>query len=556
MIFISDNKTFVNDSFSVSANNKRKTILGYVSEDPGTGKTHAAIERAATLADCGELIVITQPTIQLLDATYRKLAQANGFGLKLIHSENCEHAVAEIMAYVSGGYKKEYSEAGHILLITQIALDRIPYFENAKAWHYICDEPPAVDDTFTLQIPETKDVIYHGYLQDMFETTPAHDRYDLLTVSATGRKVIEDMAANKNHDAVWKLLQPLAARIMAQPPWTVYVRSHDGLLSSDDGQPKDRLVAYAVRKPAFFSRFKSATVLGAKLQDTLLFKYYERQGVHWVEDVSISRKLRHRGQANADRVRILYAFNRQWSKRFRDKDGGKWRDAYVAAVKPRLNGSQFVWMGNKDVPDTLFGGATRLANAPHGLNDYIGYDVAVIVSALNPNPHHQHFLTSVIGASGVEIHTAIHKSTIYQAVTRISVRDPENTNEKLIIVPDHDSAQWLQQQFPGSVMEPLGLAEDQAHFGGRPLKGDKAMSSTERSRACRQRQRLLLGPKKAAMSNAEKCRASRSRRQHSIKGTKRLSHGASHCASRNPSFLCSLVSWWRAKTTPKVQRNL
>jgi hypothetical protein len=484
-----------------------KASIYYVSEDPGCGKTHAAMEHAAWLAGSGELVLITQPTIRLLNETHRHLSRVSRFGfrVKLIHSENSDNAVADIMAYISGGYKEDFSEGGHILLITQEALDRIPFFENAKAWNYICDEPPAVEESFTLAIPETKDLIYHRYLRDMFETTPIGNGYDLLTVSSTGRHLIEEMASNKNHDAIWKLLQPLAARIMAQH-WTVYVRTGDGLLTGEDGQPNDRLIAYAVREPQFFTRFKTATVLGARLQDTLLFKHYERCGTRWAEDRTIGGKIRHRGQPNSDRVTILYAYRQRWSKNLRDRDGAERLTLYVAAVNARLKGCRFVWLGNKDIADSLFDdcGGTRLANSPHGLNDYMAYDAAVIVSALNPAPGHQHFLTSIIGANKDEIYTAIHKSTVYQAVTRMSVRDPSNINYKLIIVPDLDSAEWLQRQFPGSKVEWLGVVggDQETNKGGRPRKPN-AMTSTERSRACRLRQRLLSDHK--AMHHGGDC---------------------------------------------------
>jgi hypothetical protein len=137
----------------------------------------------------------------------------------------------------------------------------------------------------------------------------------------------------------------------------------------------------------------------------------------------------------------------------------------------------------------LYVGRANLENSPHGLNTYQGYDVAVIVSALNPAPYHQHFMMSVLGSSKAEIHTGIHKATIYQAVTRISIRDPANKNPKTIIVPDRATALWLQEHFPGSTVEALGIdgGDEEETKGGRVrIHVDNAA----KCRAYRLRQRL------------------------------------------------------------------
>jgi hypothetical protein len=72
------------------------------------------------------------------------------------------------------------------------------------------------------------------------------------------------------------------------------VKKGDGLLTAEnEGGNKDRLVCYSVRLPEFFTRFKSATILGARLEETLLYQYYTQQlGVNFVPDYMIRRGLR------------------------------------------------------------------------------------------------------------------------------------------------------------------------------------------------------------------------------------------------------------------------
>ena len=47
------------------------------------------------------------------------------------------------------------------------------------------------------------------------------------------------------------------------------------------------------------------------------------------------------------------------------------RDRVVRRVAETFYDVEFVWMGNKDTPDDIFGGrGYRLPNSPHGLNHY------------------------------------------------------------------------------------------------------------------------------------------------------------------------------------------
>jgi hypothetical protein len=211
------------------------------------------------------------------------------------------------------------------------------------------DEPPSVEETFTLSMPDTVDLVYTNYLRDMFLVVSREgENYDFLVLNREHRKTLERMAANKNHDGIWETWRPLAGKLTAGGHWQSYVKAGNGLLTGEDGgEVKDRLVAYSVRRPEFFARFKSVTILGAKLEETLLFRHFVRAGVRFVEDAMISRKLRHRGQPNASLVKILYGYRRGWSKNARDKDDGKRLKAYVAAVKARLNGTEFRLAGQQ-----------------------------------------------------------------------------------------------------------------------------------------------------------------------------------------------------------------
>ena len=109
---------------------------------------------------------------------------------------------------------------------------------------------------------------------------------------------------------------------------------------------------------------------------------------------------------------------------------------------------EFAWMGNRDVPDDIFKGrGSRLPNSPFGLNCYQHLHHAVILSALNPPPAHFSFLDA-LGFDSREVKRAGYWQAVYQAVMRISPRNPDDTNPKTVIVMDRATAEWLAEHVP------------------------------------------------------------------------------------------------------------
>ena len=126
---------------------------------------------------------------------------------------------------------------------------------------------------------------------------------------------------------------------------------------------------------------------------------------------------------------------------------------------------EFAWMGNKDTPDDIFKGrGQRLPNSPFGLNPYQHLHHAVILSALNPPPAHFAFLDA-LGFDSREVKRAGYWQACYQAAMRISLRNPDDTNPKTVIVMDRATAEWMAGMFPGCTVAPLG------GMGDMPVKG-------------------------------------------------------------------------------------
>ena len=137
----------------------------------------------------------------------------------------------------------------------------------------------------------------------------------------------------------------------------------------------------------------------------------------------------------------------------------------IRRIAKTFENDDFVWMGNKDTPDSIFGGrGHRLPNSPHGLNHYQHIHNVAVLSALNPPPAHFAFLDA-LGFDSREVKRAGYWQAVYQAVMRGSPRNPEDMYPKTVIVMDRATADWLASMFPGCAVEALGGID------GIPAKG-------------------------------------------------------------------------------------
>jgi hypothetical protein len=167
------------------------------------------------------------------------------------------------------------------------------------------------------------------------------------------------------------------------------------------------------------------------------------------------------------------------------------QDRVVQRVAETFADVEFVWMGNKDTPDNIFNGrGQRLPNSPFGLNCSQHLHHAAVLSALNPPAAHFSFL-SALGFDSREVKRAGYWQAVYQAVMRISPRNPDDANPKTVIVMDRASAEWLAAMFPGCTIRPLG-GLDEMPVKGKPGRHREHDCNADRKRASRDKFRVEL----------------------------------------------------------------
>jgi len=231
----------------------------------------------------------------------------------------------------------------------------------------------------------------------------------------------------------------------------------------------------------------------ANFRDTLVYELWSHLGVRFEEDKALSQNLRFQEHQNGQLVSIKYLIDRPWSKYIQDESCSTGGESVLKlmslTVKSEFQEHPFLWQGNKWISNEGFGeNAQRLPNVPHGLNDYSNFDRIAFFSALNPRSDHFRFLETR-GIDPDAIRRAIYCSAAYQSVMRTSIRDPQSTTPKTVIVPDISAAQYLQKAFPGSQVEKLEtelIDPGNSTKRGRPRKYS---SRSEQMREYRQRKK-------------------------------------------------------------------
>jgi hypothetical protein len=460
------------------------TIISYSPVPTGGGKTFAAENFAINMVRHSRKVVIVQPTTGLLDQTLVGiLRKAPDVSVRSIHGENTKGVLSMIVQHL-----KEAQSGGEVLLVTHSAFERIPYFHDRGKWHVVMDEAPAAEFVFEFNLADT-----HTIFSGAVEVRPFDAEYGQMEVR--DRSLISGIARNRNGDEMYSRLSTLANRLLS-PHWRVFTPEANwfAMLDGRGDAERRKLRVHGILSPSLLDGFASATVLCAAFRQTLLYRLWAEQGVQFSPDKLITPDLRYRQHPNGHLLRISYLTAESWSKRFRDRpldDGsGQVMGEAIRRIQAEFGNEQFVWLGNKDVPDDIFRSpqAIRLPQVAHGRNDWDKLHNAVILSALNPPTSHFKFLER-FGVSADEAREAIFWQAAYQAGTRISTRKPDDPHPKHIVVPDRDTALFIHEQFPG--------APDPTPLGGSVLGAKKGTpgrprlhpSNAEKQAAYRRRKR-------------------------------------------------------------------
>jgi len=454
----------------------------FVDTIAGGGKTYAAIDVAADQARKGRKIVIAQPSRDLIDQSYADMcARHPDVAVSVIHSGTSPmRVVGDVIKF-----SREASERsnGEILFVTHSAILRLPYFQRQNEWSLIVDEVPNASPCYKF------DTLPRG-LMIALRAMPEGAQYSRIEIA---NKHLIKRVSRGEASAVFAPYRELC-NILLSKKWTVRVITRGWKLSSDDRQ----ITFFATLNPDALDDWRSVTVMSACLKDTLLFRVWTAYGVEWSERKAITKRLRSTEHTNGGLLTIHYATERDWSKKLRDaeiSENNTNLDEMILASMKLFGFAEHAYMVNVDIAETISGLVTeysgiQLPNTPHGLNDFQHLNNAVVYSALNLSPAHIKFLGHTCNVSSDEIRCAITYQATYQAALRISLRNPDSSTKKNIVVQDRGCAEYISALFPGSeiALLPTAIKAEKRISKGR----SRDVSSAVRKKEFRDEKQLRL----------------------------------------------------------------
>lgn len=441
----------------------------------GSGKTEATIKQMIGLVEAGETCILTHPTKEMNSQVRRRILELspNIFVETINGDTRPNKSVAEL-----AGHLRRPIDKPHIVLTTYKAFESLPYNINPGRYHLRCDEIPNCAKSISARIP-----CNHSELTDAFEIVQRGPIYGEILVRDESK--LRRFAENRQADAISEIYRPFALQLMDRN-WQTFIdlKQYNEFKAGRRDDPFLRI--FSLLKPKIFEGFKSVGLLGARAEETLLYKWWSRCGVQFTDDKEILSNLRYDKHENGDLIDFYYLSETNWSL-YAQNEHPDLKGKFTEAVINKLKGKMFGWIDNKtfegDSPFNSINGAVMLPHASHGRNDFQYLDNLAIITAFNYPPHISDFLQDYAGITKTEQNVAHDYHNTMQTIGRISIRDPNNDNRKIIILPDRLNAQWQSEVFPGSRVHSMNVDNRKPKPRGRPAIHENA---TERQRARRQ----------------------------------------------------------------------
>jgi hypothetical protein len=379
------------------------------------------------------------PSIDLLNQTLKQLTDLGVDAHVITCETNPRHVKSEIVRFL----KATSDIDGAVLLITWNAYVDLPYFHRRENWTIFLDEVPQVDRFYPLMLPHS-----YGFLAEHLQPFPTNNNALCLVKPKNSHKlkqVLDDV-----HDDVRALFRPLLKDVLSVNK-DVYIdmQTWDRIVERQNISKQDKqntLHFVSMLRPDFFA---GVILLGANIEDSLLFSWFRKKDVDFEAEKEIANNLRNLPSDLGQRVRIAYFISHpNLSKHVGKKEalnGGTVVDNMDALALEAFGEEPFLYVLNNDRKSELLNDASnakKISIISHGLNNLQGYQNIYFAAALNRHPKHFSMLKG-LGLSAELVHRATAHEAAYQVVMRSSLRNPESKEKVHVIVPDQASAERL-----------------------------------------------------------------------------------------------------------------
>jgi hypothetical protein len=409
----------------------------------GAAKTYNAIRFATAAVRAGEKYIFCVPSTRLAIQVEKDSQKAGCSAVTAIHSEDGKDG--SVVARLIHHFQNTDHDRGEVLILTMAALDRLKYIERKSSWHVIVDELPSPVFHLPISLHENR-----HHLLDLFTPQPWNAAYGLMHANEADTGRVADIARNRYLDQITHQVSEVANKLLSDH-WRCFALNDQLARFRGPADGQNTLDFFGLLQPSIFNGFKSVTLMGACLEESLLYRHWLSMGVDFVPHSQI--KARFTECPNGGLVTIQYAIDRDWSAGLRDMDGIF--ENIVGRCKAALKGKQYVFLVNKGIEMASLNDGLQLPHTSHGLNHFMGFHNAMLLSALNPPPAYFGFCSDMMGLDGDEVRTAIYRTAVYQAAMRISIRNLDDLNAKRVQVVDKATALWLSGLITGSKIEKL-----------------------------------------------------------------------------------------------------
>lgn len=444
-----------------------KTKVKIVSEPCGRGKTYAlgsVIQK--TLYKRNHLILA--PTLDLIAEMKSDLEEKHGIQSVIEITSNTSNSVRKTAIE----YFKSAEDTGHVLLMTWLGYQDLPYFNRRENWDVYIDEIPQIDEFLPFTIPfNNKKILDYVEIGE-----PVNEVLAKVKVKDGLEKELQKIIdkpfdqVNSSFDGLYKAILSDSRDVFVDlESWNrVFEREEIDHSTNicDEKKSRNRVFFLSMMKP---HEWNDVTLMGANIEASMLFNWFSNyHDVQFRNNHEIISDLRKDKNSTSlgGRLNVSYFLNdRGFSKYFGNKELPDSKHTVLSAmdhaVINEFGDQDILYVCNNDYVSVEFDGLANIKKIPviaHGLNIYEKYTNIYFSAALNRETAHIRMLNN-LGFDSHMIRTATAHEVIYQSVMRTALRNPNSTEMVNVVVPDEYSADRLIEIFNGGNKERIGDAD-------------------------------------------------------------------------------------------------
>ena len=451
---------------SLLQDHHNKIDMGYVTGNPGAGKTHSLLGHIKTNLYKSQFTpqkyIIAAPSINLDIQIHNDLIDA---GIPNVH-----RITSDLTTNVSKTITKKIQEINQtdsgVMVITHKSLANIPFFQDKNEWTCVIDEIPSVESWHEMQFPYSHDSLTK-YVEIDCEIPP--HLYKLKLVNKKEALKFVDLEHDAQHATYKQLIIDLCEEhdvFVDKTQWDKIVIKNevtpDAEVDLTFGNQQNTLYGLTMQNARICAGFKECIVMGSQFEESLLYAWWsEHKNINFAPFAPIQDNLRYTQYENGSRLTIKYIMEGNHSKYKRDKDimvgdkSMKFHEHCNEIATKEFNNEQFLAVANNDIVDESMPiNSIRMPVICHGMNCYQHLHNIYFGVALNYKPWQLRMLEALGWSRDFLIRAHAHE-VAHQCIMRTSMRDPNATEPVKVVVADKATAEAIARLFPGCKIGPV-----------------------------------------------------------------------------------------------------